>query len=159
MNARRLIVVPALVLACRGPGLEPDDFADLGARVSVWMPDSASVLARVYNGIGLTYHAYACDSATYRNLWDDATDGLLPAPSLPPVDLHASAVIVAVKNGGAVSDARLDSVVVHAGGAAAFVTTCSGYSPLQVGGVAQEFVQAPRYHTLRFHTHDRDECW
>ena len=116
----------ALCAGCRdvaGP-----EVADLGPRVSAWVPDSAAVLGHgYYSGFTTAARAVVSDAGTWAATWDRFLGSLEPKPPVPSVDFGADRVLVVAMGlrftGG--FDIGIDSVVGCQAGTTVYLTARS----------------------------------
>jgi hypothetical protein len=111
-----LSAASAMVLAvgCREAARPVVGTIEPGRRLSVWVPDSAAVLAHeYYSGISGATWTVVDDPQAWAALWDRLYLGQQPQPPLPYVDFGRYRVVVvglgSRPSGG--FDIRIDSVV------------------------------------------------
>ncbi len=113
----------AAAISCREPTAT---LAELGARLSVSQPDSATTLIHEYwSGFRTSSRFVVSDARSWDVVWQRAFATVAPEPPQPAVDFATEAVIVASlgerSTGG--FDIRVDSVVTHEGGIAVYLAT------------------------------------
>jgi hypothetical protein len=138
----RLALV-AVLSACSQATTSPAG-AQLGARLRVWKPDSAAVLAsesntRLYSATQMVVD----DSLTWRAMWEAIYRNNLTRPPLPAVDFTAHSVLV-YGLGALYASLRLDSIGFYELGNAAYLTDVRPGSNCAVPGVVLTPVVAVR---------------
>jgi hypothetical protein len=130
----------ALCAGCRD-GASPA-VADLGPRVSAWVPDSAAVLGHAYySGFATATHAVVSDGLRWAATWNQFWGTLEPKPPASSVDFATERVLLVALgmrfSGG--YDIAVDSVVGYQGGTTVYLT---GRSPGQ-GCIVTGALSAP----------------
>jgi len=113
----------AAVIGCREPTAT---LAEIGARVSVFQPDSAATLIHEHwSGFRTASRLVVTDAISWGAVWRQAYASVSPQPPQRAVNFSTEAVIVASlgERGTGGFDIRVDSVVAHEGGIAVYLTT------------------------------------
>lgn len=120
------LIVLAATFACH------DAYAptvlDFGARVSLWMPDSAATVAHeYYSGLTGAARLVITNAADWASAWAQVYAPYQPQPGRPEVDFAVQSVLVTAlgerSTGG--YDIRIDSVLRFEGGSVVYVTTAA----------------------------------
>ncbi len=122
------VVVVTAYAAASGCQTRTTAVGDLGERVSVWQPDSATTLAyESYSGFRRASRMLVSDSSTWSAVWERLYGSVQPTPPQPRVHFAAEAVVLAALGERSTSgfSIRIDSVVRFDGGAKVYVTAAS----------------------------------
>jgi len=128
MNVRLAAIgaASALVAAMGCRDATSPTVIDLGARLSVWVPDSAAVLAHEdYSGFSTATRAVVADGQSWAGTWAQLYSGTQPKPPQPDIDFTKDCVIVAALGGRPTGGfgINIDSIVGYNGGTVVYVTT------------------------------------